>query len=393
MEIIVNPEIAKKIQNACNNINKRLWICSPFIGRLNSIEKILGSIMLKTNIDIKLITDSRNKLDNDSLIFFKRIGKIREIKGVHAKIYIFYNVSIISSANLTNSAFTKRQEIGIYLDKNETKNILELYEKWWKESVEFDFNIPLSKSSKSHKTSNTENRDNDLPNRWQIPESDDYNFRNLQYFRDYYVFLSRYNDFVEKYQSTKRLWNIPIYLETDCFLDYLFHHDKKPSYKYILSKPRNLTENKKIIEIQKYKEYFKKYIKSLGHDEQKKRLNIRNHINNYLSVNEINNLTHDRIEEIIGYFNSMHRFAINRKRFLNEKNNSLFEITKNWNNLLHGNDNLLIRMQNCYKNLKYFGPSSIYELIAWVFPEKFPIRNRNISSGLRFFGYDVIIYG
>ncbi len=64
-------------------------------------------------------------------------------------------------------------------------------------------------------------------------------------------------------------------------------------------------------------------------------------------------------------------------------------VKDNWYNLLHGKENILIRMHKCEKNLQYFGTSATQELIGFYYPEDYPIRNTNINSGLRLFGYKV----
>ena len=74
-------------------------------------------------------------------------------------------------------------------------------------------------------------------------------------------------------------------------------------------------------------------------------------------------------------------------------NNDLNVIIKEWENLLHNNaKGLDERMETCNKNLRFFGKSSIRELIGWFYPEEYPIVNRNSNSDMNFFGYDIKIY-
>ncbi|MFQ6127782.1 MAG: helicase-related protein [Thermoplasmata archaeon] len=57
--------------------------------------------------------------------------------------------------------------------------------------------------------------------------------------------------------------------------------------------------------------------------------------------------------------------------------------------LLYGPGPLEARMTNCTEALNHFGRSSVQELAGFFWPEEFPIRNSNISAGLRYLGYEV----
>jgi hypothetical protein len=47
------------------------------------------------------------------------------------------------------------------------------------------------------------------------------------------------------------------------------------------------------------------------------------------------------------------------------------------------------RMQACNDTLRFFGTSSVQELLGWFYPERYPIRNNNSDAGLRFLGFRV----
>jgi hypothetical protein len=46
-------------------------------------------------------------------------------------------------------------------------------------------------------------------------------------------------------------------------------------------------------------------------------------------------------------------------------------------------------METCKADLHGFGRSAIQETMGYYFPKEFPLRNQNVDSGLRFFGYNV----
>ncbi|MBS4012823.1 MAG: hypothetical protein KGZ97_03545, partial [Bacteroidetes bacterium] len=67
-------------------------------------------------------------------------------------------------------------------------------------------------------------------------------------------------------------------------------------------------------------------------------------------------------------------------------------IKDSFNILLHDSSPIEERMEKCNENLKFFGKSSIRELVSWYYPDKYPIMNRNSNCGLKFFGYDIDTY-
>jgi len=85
----------------------------------------------------------------------------------------------------------------------------------------------------------------------------------------------------------------------------------------------------------------------------------------------------------------MHSQQLIRHKFLNPANNELEAIQKAWKTLLHGHGKPEQRMQECNDSLRFFGTSSVQELLGWYYPKEYPIRNSNSDAGLRFFGYAV----
>lgn len=78
-----------------------------------------------------------------------------------------------------------------------------------------------------------------------------------------------------------------------------------------------------------------------------------------------------------------------RHKFLNPANNEIDDIRAAWRVLIHGKEKPESRMRECSERLKFFGTSSVQELLGWYYPKQFPIRNSNSDAGLRFFGYRV----
>ena len=77
-------------------------------------------------------------------------------------------------------------------------------------------------------------------------------------------------------------------------------------------------------------------------------------------------------------------------RFLHYPQNTPSRIKKAWGVLLHHRKALPTdEMARCASSLYGFKKSSVQELLGWYWPNRFPLRNRNVNSGLRFLGYDV----
>lgn len=400
MKILSEQSLVKELRKLSNSSIQRIWIASPYISNLKAVQQIIGNKWLNNpNISVHLLTDIEelSQLSYDTLEAFYKSGSIKSLRGLHAKMYIIDNQILITSANLTKTAFSKRYEIGVIIDGEEAKDAINQYENWWKNTaitvtLEHLHNLKTSCSGSGIDDKNT------LPKLWDIPAepSQQSNKSGTGKLKDYEYFISCYEDLANIYESIQRITpDIPLYFEVDGLLDYLFHHEGMPSNAYKrdkdskLKEPRNLTRPNRIKEIKKYALKYKKWVEK-GHDI---RWRLRNSelIQNLLDSDSILNLSRNQIRDVANCLNCMNSFPINKSKFLNEVNNDQNIILESWSNLIHGSDDLKIRMVDCKKALMNFGDSSIQELIAFYNPEIYPIRNSNSNAGLRFFGYDVSI--
>lgn len=108
-----------------------------------------------------------------------------------------------------------------------------------------------------------------------------------------------------------------------------------------------------------------------------------------LSRSRIVQLTPEDIKEVADNLNCFGVHPLAKSRFLKFKDNSVSEIQSAWFDLLHGSDEVKLRMNNCKSELFGFGKSAIQELLGYYDPDKYPLRNANVNSGLRFLGYDI----
>lgn len=130
--VLFDERMVKTLRDHCDSAQKRIWIASPFIGHLNDIERILG-IQWKINkrLDCKILTDvDTGFILEDTFSAFKSAGmKIKSLLSLHAKIYIIDDWCLITSANLTGTAFSMRYEVGE--DSSDVGDVEKLFLTWW----------------------------------------------------------------------------------------------------------------------------------------------------------------------------------------------------------------------------------------------------------------------
>ena len=131
MELLTEQEQIDILRNKCDNVKSRLWIASPYIGTLKDIQKIIGGKWLLPSIDCRVLTDINSGFIRKDTFddFINNQVQIRSIDSLHAKIYIVDDWCLVTSANLTGTAFFCRYEMGIATD--EVDEIINKYERWW----------------------------------------------------------------------------------------------------------------------------------------------------------------------------------------------------------------------------------------------------------------------
>lgn len=398
MKLLMGAKLVNELRSLCDGVRKRLWIASPFIGSWTAVRKITGRKWVENgDVMVRLLTDISDgkNLNPETFKCFRDRGEIKTIKGIHAKIYIIDDCAILTSANLTSTAFSKRYEVGIYLSNEEAQSLISLYNDWWA-NVANDIPsewVPRRTAKKEKEETSSEN----LEIIWELPSDPGDPISKLTpRFRDYESFLRLYCNFAELYSEVQRLWpNTYLFFETDAFLNYLFHHAKgKPTQRYRKVKPRNLNRNEKKKKIKKYGSLFKKWLLEGSEDVETTHWREEGSkiIKKLLSKDKIEKLNKEEIKQVVDRLNCMNSMPLAKSMFLNPKNNDIEAIRNAWKNLLCGSAPLQARMSECKNSLKYFGRSSIHELIGYFSPDKYPLRNTNSSAGLRFFGYDVSTY-
>ncbi len=377
----VSP-LAKNLRALADSVESRLWIVSPYIGSWKSVRRILGDTWEK--VDVRLLTDKDSGiLARDTLERFAVHRPIRSLTGVHAKLYIADETVLLTSANLTEMAFTRRYEAGCVLTGKHAQDLVAFYESLW-DSAE-DVDLELIKFTKSRRGNIDENSHGaGLTKLYGLPAAPAASTKGTREFADYSHFLEVYRDFVDAYLQAGRRDSrkLPLYLETDKFLNYLFHDDPKtPSFPYKKKAARVLSERERQREIKKYRARFRKTnLQTTFHLK-----NSRN-IRKLLAKSKVSHLNAMEVATVAGSLNCF-GMALAKARFL--KSNDLATIRKAWFELIHGSADLKLRMNRCREMLYGFGKSAIQETLGYYDPKKFPLRNENTNAGLRFLGYKV----
>jgi hypothetical protein len=391
--------IAQKIRELSDNVRGTVSIVSPYIGRWPAVCAILGgNWWLGSPVALRIIADtsSSGNVNSGTLKRLMDRGRVRSLLGVHAKVYIFDDQAVVTSANLTETGFTKRYEIGIYLDRVEAEETITRFNSWWDTSGN-DLTEQDISSWPTHQAAFAEESEGTgLKPLWSLPEKPTDTFFNepdqarYKKFKSFQTFIASYKELARGYSEPGRLWpSAPLFLEVDSFLNYLFHEAAgQPSLEFYESKePRFLSPRERDKEIAKYALNFKSW--AAAQPGERWREEYARLIHNILAKDRIDSITIEEVKQVVDRLNCMNARQLNKYKFLQPHNNSLNTIRSSWKALLFGGDPVEKRMQKCDDSLHSFGPSSVQELLGWYYPGEFPIRNNNSDAGLRFLGFRI----
>lgn len=375
-------ELTKDLRSLADSVERRLWVASPYIGSWKAVRKLLGSAWQK--VDVRLLTDKDSGiLAQDTIEQFAAHRPVRSLEGLHAKLYIIDDSVLLTSANLTETAFTRRYEVGLVLKGQQAQGLVAVFEGLWGCAAEVDIE-QFSFTKSQNGNIDEPHRGGKLPKLYDLPAAPEAAPKDAGAFADYPHFLEVYRRFADDYLScgARDLPGQPLYLETDKLLNFLFHEDTdKPSREYKEKRYRALSDNGRISEIRKYRaRYRKSGLKGGDHSATAKL------IQQYLTPAKVLLLTKGEVEAVAESLNCFgNRLALSR--FL--KGNNLDTTRKSWSDLIHGSGEVKFRMNNCSSSLFGFGKSAIQETLGYYDPGKYPLRNANTNAGLRFLGYNV----
>ncbi len=385
MSIHTGKELATTLRTLCDAVQQRLWIASPYIGTIEGIRRIIGrqwwDQLPKDNVRLLTDADEAN-INPTTLTTFRAKGPVKTLRGLHAKLYIIDDQVLLTSANLTRTAFACRHEIGILLTGPAAQQAITHYETWWNTAT----NLTTKQLDRLSKTRRHQAGEDTTPGLQALntlpPDPGPITISDL--FADYEPFRTTYEHLARQYEHHGRAWpTIPLYIEVDAFLDYLFHHNDKPSHPYNKKQPRQLTPRAQQEQITTYARAFHKWADPDGGNN---RITRATTLQGLLARDRLPSLTSADIRTVLGTLNCMQDERI-KNRVL--QHNNTRTIKHAWTNLLYGTGPLPERMSTCAAALHGFKRSSVQELLGWYDPTQYPIRNTNTNAGMRFLGYDV----
>ena len=134
MTITTGMELSRGLRELAQDVRRRLWIASPFVGSWFATKCLLDNRwQRKLGVKVRLLTDVENKgwLNPTTIRKIAGRGEIKHLRGLHAKIYIIDDMALVSSANLTRTAFERRYEFGVFLSDIDAAAIIGIFEQWW----------------------------------------------------------------------------------------------------------------------------------------------------------------------------------------------------------------------------------------------------------------------
>jgi hypothetical protein len=137
MRIATAQKLSSGLRELAQNVSRRLWIASPFVGGWSATKCLLDTRWQHESVvGVRLLTDIENKgwLDPATIRAIAGRGDVKHIHGLHAKIFIVDDCALVTSANLTRTAFERRTEIGVFLSGAESAQVIGIFERWWNDA-------------------------------------------------------------------------------------------------------------------------------------------------------------------------------------------------------------------------------------------------------------------
>ncbi len=225
MILLTEQKQIDTLREKCDNAKRRIWIASPYIGSLKDVKKIIGGKWKLPSIDCRVLTDIEAGFIRQDMFyeFINNQIEIRSLSSIHAKIYIVDDWCLITSANLTGTAFLCRYEMGLATD--DIAEIENTYLRWWNNA---DGVTKLPK--KQQKALINYQDGNSFKKKFKAPP---YN-SGLQ--DKYDAVCEKYREFAQLYEKTTGrnqqmvADGYTLLQEVDFFFNYLYHdHPETPS--------------------------------------------------------------------------------------------------------------------------------------------------------------------
>ena len=374
--ILSGQHLINALREHCDQAKERIWIASPYIGNFKDVQKIIGGNWMRSHIDFRVLTDVESgfiRHDTYTGFIASPNTEIRSLFNLHAKIYLIDDWCLLTSANLTGMAFSARHEVGQVVSGIE--QVVTLFDQWWKKA-EIVSSLPPSPS----KTITNKEDSTKYKVLYKLPKytsgASDQFLKKCDQFKE---FASLYESVTGRNQQMVDD-GFTLYEEVDYFFNFLYHnHPDKPSKEY----------TKEVRSLNSREEEIRHYFELMSYESKKERwrLDRRNRIRELLPFKAGSSPRKEKIEEVLDCLHCLHSYPINKTKILSE--NDPRSIARAWNKLINAPFINAQLLEEVIGEIKNFGMSSACELIAWYYPKKYPMINRNSESGMRFFGFDI----
>ena len=382
--ILSGQHLVNALREHCDQAKERIWIASPYIGNFKDVQKIIGGNWMRSHVDFRVLTDVESgfiRHDTYTGFIASPRTEIRSLFNLHAKIYLIDDWCLLTSANLTGMAFSARHEVGQVVSSLE--QVVTLFDQWWKKAQAVS-SLPPSPSK------TLTNREDSIKYKahYKLPKytsgAGDQFLKKCDQFKE---FAALYESVTGRNQQMVQE-GFSLYEEVDYFFNYLYHdHPDEPSKEYtkeVRSLSRKQVESKQVEK--EILHYFELMSMSYAPGSGQWRLDRRNRIRKILPF-EIQSPKKKEIREVLDCLHCLHSYGWNKPKILAE--NDPRSIARAWNRLIQAPSINSQLIKEVIGKIKYFGMSSACELIAWYYPEKYPMINLNSESGMRFFGYTI----
>ena len=376
--ILSGQSLVDTLREHCDQATKRIWIASPYIGSFKDVQKIIGGNWMRSHIDFRVLTDVESgfiRHDTYTGFIASPNTEIRSLFNLHAKIYLIDDWCLLTSANLTGMAFSARHEVGQVVSAPE--QVVKLFDQWWKKAQAVSSLPPSPSKTVTDKEDSTKYKVLYKLPKYTSGASDQF-LKKCDQFKE---FASLYESVTGRNQQMVDD-GFTLYEEVDYFFNFLYHnHPDKPSKEYT-KEVRSLTSRE-------VKQEIRRYFKIMSYESEKEqwRLNRRNRIRELLPFKTDSSPRKEKIKEVLECLHCLHSRPLNKTKILSE--NDPRSIARAWNRLIQAPSINSQLIEEVIGEIKYFGISSASELIAWYYPEKYPMINLNSESGMRFFGFDI----
>lgn len=378
--ILSGQDLVNTLNSHCNTASQRIWIASPFIGSEKEVFQIIGGNWMRSNINFRILTDiDAGFIREDTFNEIKTTtnSEIRTLLSLHAKIYLIDDWCLITSANLTGTAFSRRYEIG--QECNDIPQIEALFSAWWEKATPVDTLI--------HKKINRDFLDyqdgKNFTKKCKLPKYTTLKTDKFLVKCDKFIDFANFYEKVTGRNQKMVKAGFSLYQEVDYFFNFLYHDaPDRPSNPFAHKKARNLTTTQRAKEVQKY-------FKQMPYDPEDvaERLQRSIFIKSKLDPRAISRLKMDDVKQILDCMHCLWSRPFHKIQIT--KVHTLSQIRDAWNDLLNTGNINAAKIEQAKKSIKHFGDSSASELIAWYMPDKYPMMNLNSESGMRFFGISI----